>query len=231
MKDGIHAAIIMDGNGRWARARGLPRVAGHREGCKAVGRVVEAAAELDIATLTLYAFSSDNWQRPAAEVAALMDLFARYLRRERGRAPRHGIRLNIIGRRDRIDPALVREIERAERETAHGSKLHVRIAVDYSARAAILAAAGLARAGEQDSFEQFARRINQVVHSDPPVTDVDLLIRTSGECRLSDFLLWECAYAELLFTERQWPDYTADDLRLAVDDYRRRNRRYGRIAG
>jgi len=229
VSDGIHTAIIMDGNGRWARARGLPRSAGHREGCKTVGRVVEAAADLGIATLTLYAFSSDNWNRPATEVAALMSLLAGYLRRERDRAVRHGIRLNVIGRRDRIEPRLVREIERAERATEHGRKLHLRLAVDYSARSAILAAAGLARVGEVFSNERFARRINRAVHSNPPAPDVDLLIRTSGEQRLSDFLLWECAYAELVFTDRLWPDYSVDDLRGAVTDYRRRSRRFGRV--
>jgi len=129
-----------------------------------------------------------------------------------------------------VDERLVREIERAEHATAHGQRLHLRLAVDYSARSAILAAAGLARVGEVCSNESFARRINRVVHSDPPAPDVDLLIRTSGEQRLSDFLLWECAYAELSFTDRLWPDYTADDLREAVGDFLQRDRRFGRLA-
>ncbi len=222
----IHAAIIMDGNGRWARARGLPRIAGHRQGASAVRSVVEAAPGLGIGVLTLFAFSADNWGRPAAEVAALMDLFERFLLRERQRCIDNGVRLNVIGRRDRLRPRIVRAIEAAETATTGGSTLHLRVAVDYSARQAIAAAAAaFSPGGDRD----FAACLQQAIHSDPPAPGVDLLIRTSGERRLSDFLLWECAYAELYFTERLWPDFTASDLAAAVDDFRARERRFGRV--
>jgi undecaprenyl diphosphate synthase len=221
-----HVAIIMDGNGRWARARGLPRVAGHRQGASAVRRVVEAAPGLGIGTLTLFAFSADNWRRPASEVAALMDLFERFLVRERERCIDNGVRLNVIGRRDRLRRRILRAIEAAEAATATGSTLNLRVAVDYSARQAIEAAA--------DSFSvggdlDFAGCLQRASHSDPPAPEVDLLIRTSGEQRLSDFLLWECAYAELYFTERLWPDFTASDLAAAVDAFQARERRFGRV--
>ncbi len=224
----LHVAIIMDGNGRWARARGLPRPAGHRAGAKAVRRTVEAAPELGITTLTLYAFSADNWHRPAAEVAALMELFERHLRDETARLAENGVRLSVIGRRDRLPRPLVAAIERAERLTRAGRRLHLRIAVDYSARQAIAATAARLAAAPA-SLDGFARQLNRTVHSVPAAPDVDLLIRTSGEQRLSDFLLWECAYAELHFTPRLWPDFGHDDLAAAVADYRRRDRRFGRV--
>ncbi|MFQ5350426.1 MAG: di-trans,poly-cis-decaprenylcistransferase [Thermoanaerobaculia bacterium] len=229
LADGLHVAIIMDGNGRWARGRGLPRPAGHRAGGKAVRRTVEAAPELGIATLTLYAFSADNWQRPAAEVDALMELFERHLREETSRLCDNEVRLSVIGRRDRLPPRLVEAIEAAERATRGGSQLHLRIAVDYSARQAIAAtAARLASAPA--SLTGFARQLNRTMHSVPAAPDVDLLIRTSGEQRLSDFLLWECAYAELHFTPRLWPDFGADDLASAVAEFRHRERRFGAVS-
>ncbi len=222
----IHAAIIMDGNGRWARARGLPRVAGHRQGASTVRSVVEAAPGLGIGTLTLFAFSADNWGRPAAEVGALMDLFERFLLRERERCIENGVRLNVIGRRDRLRRRIVRAIEVAEAATIGGSTLHLRIAVDYSARQAIeAAAASISTGGDRD----FAACLQQAIHSDPPAPEVDLLIRTSGEQRLSDFLLRECAYAELYFSERLWPDFTARELAAAVDAFQVRERRFGRV--
>ena len=227
-ESGLHVAIIMDGNGRWARARGLPRTAGHRAGGSAVRRTVEAAPDLGITTLTLYAFSADNWQRPAAEVRALMELFERHLRKETGRLRDNGGRLSVIGRRDRLPARLVTAIEAAERSTRGGRRLHLRIAVDYSAREAIAATA--ARLSSRPaSLAGFARQLNRTVHSVPAAPDVDLLIRTSGEQRLSDFLLWECAYAELYFTPRLWPEFDADDLAAAVAEFRRRERRYGRV--
>jgi undecaprenyl diphosphate synthase len=229
---GLHVAIIMDGNGRWARSRGLPRAAGHRAGCRAVRRVVEAAPELSISTLTLYAFSSDNWARPAGEVAALMDLLADYLERDRGRSAEHGVRLNVVGRRDRLPQRVARAIERAEAATAGALALHLRIAVDYSARDAIAAAAAWlapGAAGERPSREALSAALNRAIHSDPAAPDVDLLVRTGGEQRLSDFLLWECAYAELVFIERAWPEFSARDLRCAVDEYHRRERRFGAL--
>jgi undecaprenyl diphosphate synthase len=227
--DRFHVAIIMDGNGRWARARGLPRIAGHRAGAQAVRRAVEASPSLGITTLTLYAFSSDNWYRPAAEVSALMSLLEEYLEREVAECAEKGVRLNVIGRRDRLPRSVVEAIVRAEAATARAERLELRIAVDYSARHAILAAAQEASSQAPQSQEEFSRLIARATHSTSRAPDVDLLIRTSGERRLSDFLLWECAYAELLFTDRLWPDFSAADLRAAVADFQRRERRFGRL--
>ena len=224
---GLHVGVIMDGNGRWARARGLPRTAGHRCGADAVRRAVEAAPGLGITTLTLYAFSADNWRRPSAEVSMLMRLLESFLVRERMNCCRHGVRLALIGRRDRLSPALVRAVEETERATRDGARLYLRLAVDYSARSAILAAAGALRSDERCDETGFLRRVNRACHSDAETPSVDLLIRTSGEQRLSDFLLFESAYAELLFIDTLWPDFDGEDLRRAVDAFRRRERRYG----
>lgn len=225
----LHVAIVMDGNGRWATARGLPRSAGHREGARAVRRVVEAATVHGIGTLTLFAFSGDNWRRPPGEVATLMSIFRQYLRRETARCLRNGIRLSVIGRRDRIPPALRATIETAEAATASGRRMHLKIALDYSARDAILEAAGRLAPCDLVSRESFARALGEVMHARGPSSDVDLLIRTGGEQRLSDFLLWESAYAELLFTQRMWPDFGAADLKAALEDYRHRERRFGAL--
>ena len=227
----MHVAIIMDVNGRWAGRRGLPRTAGHIEGARTVRRIVEAAAGAGVGTLTLYAFSSDNWGRPAREVSALLKLFRRYLLTETERCVAQQIRLNIIGRRDRLGAALLRAVEHGERQSAHGTGMHLRMAVDYSARHSILqAAAGGGIAGDSaDDFAQFRSRLNAVNHS-APAPDVDLLIRTGGDQRLSDFLLWECAYAELYFTECLWPDFAAADLGRALEDFSRRQRRYGKVS-
>ena len=224
---GLHVGLIMDGNGRWARARGLPRTEGHGRGADAVRRAVEAALGLGITTLTLYAFSSDNWRRPAAEVSALMRLLQSFLLQERANCCQQGVRLALIGRRDRLSPALIRAIDEAERATRDGTRLYLRLAVDYSARWAILAAAGTLRSDECCDERAFLRRINRACHSDPETPSVDLLIRTSGERRLSDFLLFESAYAELMFVETLWPDFDGEDLRRAVDAFRHRERRYG----
>ena len=226
----LHVAIIMDGNGRWARGRGKPRISGHREGAVAVRRTVEAAPPLGISTLTLYAFSADNWQRPRAEVAALMNLLETYLRRERARCVENGVRVNVIGRRDRLEPRVVRAIERAETDTANARKLHLRLAVDYSARHAIVEAASCFSSDAPPSVEQFSTELNRTLHSIPAAPDVDLLIRTSGERRLSDFLLWESAYAEFVFAECLWPDFSGEDLARAVEEFHRRDRRFGRVA-
>jgi undecaprenyl diphosphate synthase len=199
----LHVAIIMDGNGRWATRRGLPRGAGHRAGAEAVRRTVEAAPDLGVRALTMYAFSADNWKRPASEVAILMRLFARYLHGEIASLAQQGVRLAVIGRRDRLPTPLVTAIETAERATAGGTQLDLRLAVDYSARTAI-------RAGAL-------------------IPDVDLVIRTGGEQRLSDFLLWESAYAELWFTDRMWPDFSAADLSAALTDFQTRERRFGAL--
>jgi undecaprenyl diphosphate synthase len=227
---GLHVGIIMDGNGRWARSRGLPRVAGHARGVESVRCVVESAPPLGISVLTLYAFSSDNWSRPAGEVAALMKLLERYLIAERRRCVEQRIRLSVIGRRDRLEPRLVREIRAAEEATVHGDRLYLRIAVDYSSRRAILGAARMLARDAAPSYGRFLGLINRAAGSDPQTPEVDLIIRTSGEKRLSDFLLWESAYAEILFTDRLWPDFDGGDLQRALDEFRRRERRFGRLS-
>jgi undecaprenyl diphosphate synthase len=222
----LHVAVIMDGNGRWAARRGLPRIAGHRAGAGAVRRVTEAArAGGLIRTLTLYAFSSDNWGRPQPEVDTLMGLFEEHLAVEARRCAREGIRLVVIGRRDRLKPSLLDAVARAERDTAPGRAMDLRLAVDYSSRDAILAAAGASVPGRGE----FAQRLGEAMHAGGPAADVDLLIRTGGEQRLSDFLLWECAYAELYFTDRMWPDFRAADLDDAIAWFRARQRRFGRL--
>jgi undecaprenyl diphosphate synthase len=226
---GLHVAIIMDGNGRWAQSRGQPRLEGHRAGASAVRRVVEAAPAAGVGTLTLYAFSADNWRRPPAEVDHLMALFERYLDEELQRCRENGVRLSVIGRRDRLRPALVQAVERAEAVTASGRRLHLRLAVDYSARQALVQAAAATPRGPLLGREAFAEVLNRITGSRPAAPDVDLLIRTGGEQRLSDFLLWECAYAELLFLDRAWPDFDAGDLQAAVAAFRRRNRRFGAV--
>ncbi len=228
--DGLHVAIIMDGNGRWAKGRGRRREWGHRQGAKAVRRVVEAAPNLGIGMLTLYAFSSDNWQRPDREVALLMKLFRRYLRTEIDELRHEGVRIQVIGRRDRLAPDLITSIESAERATEQGTRLILRLAVDYSSRDLMLEAIRRAADVEELGRETLAELIGEAMHAPEPAAEVDLLIRTGGEQRLSDFLLWECAYAELIFTPTMWPDFTGDDLSNALADYRRRERRFGRVA-
>jgi undecaprenyl diphosphate synthase len=226
---GIHVAIIMDGNGRWANARGRPRTAGHIAGARVVRKIVEAAPSAGIGMLTLYAFSADNWARPSREVALLMRLFRRYLVSEVARCVTNGVRMRIIGRRDRIPGELLRAIVAAEEATKEGTTLDLRIAVDYSARDAMVRAAEILRGAETISRDDFSRAMCEVDHWTGPRRDVDLLIRTGGEQRLSDFLLWECAYAELLFTDRRWPDFTAGDLEQAVAAFHSRERRFGNV--
>ena len=199
----IHVAIVMDGNGRWATSRGLPRAAGHRSGAQAVRPIVEAAPALGVGALTLFAFSVDNWKRPPSEVAALMRLFARHLRIETPHLVRNGVHLEIVGRRDRLPAPLLAAMQAAEAATARGTTLELRLAIDYSAREAIAAGRLL--------------------------PDVDLLIRTGGEQRLSDFLLWECAYAELYFTDCKWPDFGGAQLAAAIEEFRGRERRFGTL--
>ncbi len=216
----MHVAIIMDGNGRWANRRGLPRTVGHAEGARTVRRIVEAAVEAGIGTLTLYAFSADNWGRPPDEVTRLMKLFQRYLFTETQYCLEQDVRLNIVGRRDRLDPALLRAIDNSEKITAGCQRMHLRMAVDYSARRSIQQAAlAFTRAGADPDAPQanarFLGLINEANHS-AQAPDVDLLIRTGGEKRLSDFLLWECAYAELHFTDCLWPEFSREELRKAL---------------
>jgi undecaprenyl diphosphate synthase len=225
----LHVAIIMDGSGRWARARGLPRPAGHRAGMEAVRRTVPAAHELGLGTLTLHAFSSDNWQRPAREVATLMQIFEDYLRADTELFIERGIELRVVGRRDRLAPGLRETIECAERATARGREMLLRLAIDYSARAAILRAAQHLDRVRDLTLDDFARLLEGAEHPGTRAADVDLLIRTGGEQRLSDFHLWECAYAELYFTPRMWPDFSRQDLEAALREFHSRDRRFGRI--
>jgi undecaprenyl diphosphate synthase len=217
----LHVAVIMDGNGRWATGRGLPRIAGHSAGAEALRRIVETAPSCGIGALTVYAFSSDNWKRPQAEVDALMALLGCYLSSETERCLANGVRMSIIGRRDRLPDSLRAAIEEAERETRGCRLLHLRLAIDYSARDAIVFASNRA-AGEHITRERFEALLGET-------RPVDVLIRTGGEQRLSDFLLWECAYAELIFTNRMWPDFSPLDLQRAIRQYARRERRFGEI--
>jgi undecaprenyl diphosphate synthase len=226
---GPHLAIIMDGNGRWATAHGLSRSAGHEAGLRTARDIVEAAVREGVGTLTLYAFSSDNWKRPTAEVTALMRLFRRALLGEAKRCLENGVRLTILGRRDRLPSSLRHTVDQVESLTASGSRMHLRVAVDYSARDAVLRAAAATRGAGTDGMtrEAFSELLARVDHDRMPPRDVDLVLRTGGEQRLSDFLLWECAYAELLFVPKMWPEFTADDLAEALEDFRGRNRRFG----
>ncbi len=226
----LHVAIIMDGSGRWAASRGLPREEGHRAGTAAVRRAVEAARDAGIGTLTLFAFSGDNWRRPSQEVANLMHIFEEYFRRDLPCLRATGTRVSVIGRRDRLGYPLVEAVEEAEAETAEGRGLHLRIALDYSGRNSILQAA---RQLQKKCFgptrEAFAQLLGEITNAGGPSPDVDLLIRTGGEKRLSDFMLWECAYAEMIFTDQMWPDFEALDLEAALEEYRQRDRRFGQI--
>jgi undecaprenyl diphosphate synthase len=233
----------MDGNGRWATNRGLPRTAGHVEGARAVRGAVEAAARAGIDTLTLYAFSAANWTRPPGEIAALMKLFGQYLFSETRRCVEQSIRVNIIGRRDRLSDNLLRSIEQSERLSASCTGMHLRVAVDYSSQYTILQAARAVAAqraatgtsepcDDADGFDAdgFERALDEIDHSVRPAGPVDLLIRTGNERRLSDFLLWECAYAELHFTDCLWPEFDEPRFRAALDDYAGRQRRFGGLA-
>ena len=229
--EGLHVAIIMDGNGRWATRRGLPRIAGHRAGVAALRRIVERAPDVGISRLTVYAFSSDNWRRPAAEVESIFWLLRAFLRLETEKLRQRGARLQFIGRRDRLTASVLREIDKAECATAAGRRLYLRVAFDYSSRDAIAHAASkatVALSHEVSSLDDaIGRAISQGLTAESG--DTDLLIRTGGEKRLSDFLLWESAYAELLFTDRMWPDFNEDDLEAALDEFRRRERRFGGV--
>lgn len=227
---GLHVAIIMDGSGRWATARGLARSDGHVEGARAVRRTVEAAVRLGLGTLTLFAFSSDNWRRPAEEVQGLMRLFGSFLASEAGACRREGVRLSVMGRRDRLPPELARAVVHAEKLTGEGARLHLRLAVDYSSRDSLLAAAGRLAPCPSSNREALSEALGTASGGGWPSPDVDLLIRTGGERRLSDFLLWECAYAELLFLDLPWPDFGERELRAALEDFARRERRFGGLA-
>jgi undecaprenyl diphosphate synthase len=227
---GLHVAVIMDGNGRWAEARGWPRLEGHLHGVEALRRTVEAAPQLGITTLSAYAFSSDNWKRPRSEVSGLFGLFRSYLESEQAALIDEGVRLTVVGRRDRLDGSLVRAIEAAEDATASCRRFDFRLAIDYSARDAITRAALESGLDGPVTRERVAQRVGSGNGCLANVPDVDLLIRTGGEQRLSDFLLWECAYAELCFTPVMWPDFGAANLSCAVEEFRQRDRRFGGVA-
>ena len=229
-----HVAIIMDGNGRWARARGLPRIVGHRSGAEAARRTVEAAAELGIPYLTLFGFSSENWKRPSSEIHDLMSLLRHYLRGEIEELHRNGVRLKVIGQIAQFAPDIVRMIERAEAATRDNPRITLTIALAYGGRAEIVTA--VRAIAEQVAFgkldpeavdeECIARHLFTADIPDP-----DLLIRTSGEQRISNFLLWQCAYSELVFTKTLWPDFSKHDLDQAIADFCVRERRYGASVG
>jgi undecaprenyl diphosphate synthase len=226
---GLHLAIIMDGNGRWAERRALPRSAGHRAGMRALRRAVEAAPATGVSTLTLFAFSADNWRRPAAEVQSLMALLSHYLRRETIRLRDSGVRLSVIGRRDRLPAGITSAIAAAEHGTRLGTRLHLRIAIDYSSRDAIARAAARL-AGTGIAGAEFGAGLGETLLQESGAPHVDLMIRTSGEQRLSDFLLWESAYAELWFTTTPWPDFDASALAAAVRAFHQRERRFGGLS-
>jgi undecaprenyl diphosphate synthase len=223
----LHVAIICDGNGRWATTRGLPRSAGHRAGAEAARAVIRCAPHLGIHTLTLFALSSANWKRPAAEVEAILQILQRYLREETSHCLDEGIRLSIIGRRDRLPAGLRDAVNEAEALTVNGKRLHLRLAVDYSSRHSLFQAASKFYKVTELSTESFGDVLSEVQRGGS--TDVDLLIRTGGEQRLSDFLLWECAFAEFVFLEKRWPDFTPADLRDAVAEFASRERTRGSL--
>ena len=223
----LHVAIICDGNGRWGSSKGLPRSAGHRAGAEAASRVIQCAPHLGIHTLTLFALSSANWKRPKAEVDAILGILREYLIEETAHCVDEGIRLSIIGRRDRV-PAFLRDaISEAEALTVNGKRLHLRLAIDYSARQVIYQAATKFYKVKDLSSDAFADVLSEVQRGGS--TDVDLLIRTGGEQRISDFLLWECAFAEFVFLEKRWPDFTPADLRDAVLEFEKRERTRGAL--
>lgn len=228
-----HVAIIMDGNGRWAKRRGLPRTLGHRQGAETVRRAVETAADLGIKYLTLFGFSTENWSRPAEEVGELMSLMRHYLRGNVAELHEKGVRLRIIGERERLEPDVLKIVESAEQTTAGNGRIHLTIAFSYGARQEmVLAARRLAeevRAGRMTPEQIDQAAISQrLLTADLP--DPDLLIRTSGEQRISNFLLWQLAYTELVFVDTLWPDFSRTDLDHAIQEFNKRERRYGGVA-
>ncbi len=228
-QSGLHVAMIMDGSGRWAEARGLPRVEGHLAGRAAVRRAVEAALAHDIRVLTLFTFSTDNWGRPETEVSELMRTFEGFFLIDASALIAHGVRVTVIGRRDRLPVSLREAIEKIEATSAAKGHLHVRLAIDYSGREAILHAARRFPQMGDDSAEGFNRLLAQAEHAGEPVPDIDLLIRTGGEQRLSNCPLWEIAYAELYFTSCLWPDFGPAEFDAAVREFGMRHRRFGRL--
>ncbi len=228
-----HVAIIMDGNGRWAERRGLPRVEGHRRGVEAVRRTVRAAKELGIAYLTIYSFSSENWSRPASEISDLMGLMKRFIRRDLAELHRQNVRIRMIGGRDRVDPELLTLIDEAIALTRDNTSLDLVIAFNYGARAEIARAvrnlAGLVAAGRLAPEAIDEATITKALDT-AGIPDPDLLIRTSGEIRLSNFLLWQCAYTEFVFLDTLWPDFEREHLERAIEIFRARSRRFGGVS-
>lgn len=225
----LHVALVPDANGRWATARGLPRAAGHRAGVDAVRRAVRAAPGLGIGTLTIHALSTDNWKRPLSEVLSILSLVADFLDGSLAACRERGVRVSVIGRRTRLPPSVLRSVETAERATRDGPALHLRLAVDYSSREAIVGAAAAVRDTSGAPWHAITEALGADDPLGTPVPDVDLLVRTGGEMRLGDFLLWECAYAEFVFLRKPWPEFRARDLAAAVAEFRRRERRFGAL--
>jgi undecaprenyl diphosphate synthase len=215
----LKVAIIMDGNARWAQSHGLPVLAGHRKGAKVLKQTVKDAVKLGIEELTVYAFSTENWQRPRDEVDGLMEMFAELIDSETPELNEEGVRMRFIGRRDEVSERLQERMNWAEGETAGNSRMTLFVAFNYGGRAEILDAAARFEGGSEEDFQQLLYA--------PEMSDPDLLIRTSGEIRTSNFLLWQCAYSELVFTDTLWPDFSEDDLRAALDEYEARGRRFG----
>jgi undecaprenyl diphosphate synthase len=215
----LHVGIIMDGNGRWASVRGLDRLTGHARGARRVTEVVRACPDLGITHLTLYAFSTENWQRPRDEVDGLMEMFAELIDSETPELNDEGVRMRFIGRRDEVSERLQDRMNWAEGETAGNDRMILFVAFNYGGRAEILDAAAKFQGGSEEDFQRLLYA--------PEMNEPDVLIRTSGEVRTSNFLLWQCAYSELVFTETLWPDFTEDDLRAALDEYEARGRRFG----
>jgi undecaprenyl diphosphate synthase len=215
----VNVAIIMDGNARWAQSRGLPVLAGHRQGAKTLKQIVKDAVKLGIKELTVYAFSTENWQRPKDEVEGLMEMFAELIDSETPELNEEGVRMRFIGRRNEVSTRLQERMNWAEAETAANERMKLFVAFNYGGRAEILDAAAQFGGGSEEDF----RRLLYA----PDMTDPDVLIRTSGEIRTSNFLLWQCAYSELVFTETLWPDFSEADLRSALDEYEARGRRFG----
>lgn len=227
-----HVAIIMDGNGRWAKARGLPRGAGHERGVEALRRTVEAARDLGIQYLTVFSFSTENWRRPAGEVSTLFGLLRAYVKRDLERLKRDGVRVRVAGTRENLPDDLLELVSRAERETKHNTRFHLTVAFNYGGREELVRAAQSVAEEVANGRLMPQQVTDQHIESyldTRELPDPDLLIRTSGERRLSNFLLWQCAYSELVFTDVLWPDFGADALGAAVEEYAQRERRYGAL--
>ena len=230
---GLHVAIIMDGNGRWAQSRGLPRALGHRAGVAALRRTVECAPELGVACLTVFGFSTENWRRPKGEVSELMGLMKAYFHSDIGRLEREGVQVRILGRRSDLDTDILDIVEMAESRTARNSRFILQVAFNYGGRADIVdAARRLITAIDRGdiALADIDEAVFESMLSTAPESAPDLIIRTSGERRLSNFLLWECAYAELVFQDVYWPDYGLEPLRSALAEFETRQRRYGAVA-